>query len=47
MIHRVRVGPYASRNLAKQAQEDYRARFPESSGEYVVKLSKSEASKYR
>ena len=47
MIHRVRVGPYASRNLAKQALKDYQARFPESSGEYVVKLSKSEASKYR
>ncbi|MAD61261.1 MAG: hypothetical protein CMH49_07110 [Myxococcales bacterium] len=47
MIHRVRVGPYASRNLAKQALQAYQDRFPESSGEYVVKLSKSEASKYR
>ena len=47
MVHRVRVGPYASKSLAQQALQAYRDRFPESSGEYIVKLSKSEASKYR
>ena len=47
MIHRVRIGPYSNKVEANQALSQYRARFPDSSGEYMVKISSTEAKKYR
>ena len=47
VVHRVRVGPYPSRVAAQSALDSYQSRFPEDQGGYIVKISKSEAKKYR
>lgn len=46
-VHRVRIGPYANKSDAQKAQSEYQARFPESGGDYMVKITPSEAKKYR
>ena len=48
MVHRVRVGPYQTKDEAQSAMSTYEARFPdESGGGYIVGISASEAKKYR
>ena len=47
MVHRVRVGPYQTKNEAQSAMSSYQVRFPNESGGYIVGISASEAKKYR
>ena len=47
MIHRVRIGPYGTKREAKKILNEYQARFPDSNGQYIVKLSQAEMKKYR
>ena len=42
MIHRVRLGPYASRTDAKQALQRYKERF-EGEGSFIIKITTAEA----
>lgn len=47
VVHRVRIGPYVDRSAAKNGQEAYEERYPDEKGFYLVKISSSEARKYR
>ena len=47
MVHRVRVGPYADRASAQESFDTYQSRFPDTSGGYIVRISRSEAKKHR
>ena len=47
VVHRVRIGPYPSKVTAQNALSIYQERYPEESGFYLVKITKSEAKKYR
>jgi cell division septation protein DedD len=47
MVHRVRVGPYQTKDEAQSAMSSYQVRFPNESGGYIVGISAVEAKKYR